>query len=48
MAVHFLKFSLYNFYSVLFQFPYCDGAHKQYNKETGDNTGPLKIKATTA
>ena len=26
-----------------FQFPYCDGAHKQHNKDTGDNVGPIKI-----
>ncbi|KAJ9586653.1 hypothetical protein L9F63_019755 [Diploptera punctata] len=26
------------------KFPYCDGAHGAYNKETGDNVGPLVIK----
>ncbi|KAG9511182.1 Eukaryotic initiation factor 4A-II [Fragariocoptes setiger] len=25
------------------KFPYCDGAHNQHNKETGDNIGPLII-----
>jgi CDGSH-type Zn-finger protein len=25
-------------------FPYCNGAHVQHNKETGDNVGPLIIK----
>jgi CDGSH-type Zn-finger protein len=25
------------------KFPYCDGAHNKYNKETGDNLGPLII-----
>lgn len=24
-------------------FPYCDGAHRDYNQECGDNTGPLTI-----
>eukprot|EP00928_Gymnodinium_smaydae_P091587 TRINITY_DN75314_c0_g1_i1.p2 TRINITY_DN75314_c0_g1~~TRINITY_DN75314_c0_g1_i1.p2 ORF type:complete len:104 (+),score=29.24 TRINITY_DN75314_c0_g1_i1:102-413(+) len=27
-------------------FPYCDGAHNEHNKCTGDNVGPLIIKAT--
>ncbi|VDL61609.1 unnamed protein product [Hymenolepis diminuta] len=27
------------------KFPYCDGAHNIYNKETGDNVGPLIIEA---
>ncbi|VDN98131.1 unnamed protein product [Rodentolepis nana] len=27
------------------KFPYCDGAHNSYNKETGDNIGPLVIEA---
>lgn len=26
-------------------FPYCDGAHNKHNAETGDNVGPLIIKA---
>merc|ERR1712168_1571408 len=26
------------------KFPYCDGSHNAYNKETGDNTGPVVIK----
>ena len=26
------------------KWPNCDGAHKQHNKETGDNIGPLVIK----
>lgn len=26
-------------------FPYCDGSHVKHNKSTGDNTGPLVIKA---
>mmetsp|Transcript_13193 Transcript_13193/g.34374 ORF Transcript_13193/g.34374 Transcript_13193/m.34374 type:complete len:104 (-) Transcript_13193:391-702(-) len=25
-------------------FPMCDGTHAQFNKETGDNTGPLVFK----
>ncbi len=25
-------------------FPWCDGSHNAYNKECGDNTGPLVIK----
>lgn len=25
-------------------FPMCDGSHAAFNKETGDNTGPLVIK----
>ncbi|GIM09182.1 hypothetical protein Vretimale_13078 [Volvox reticuliferus] len=25
------------------KFPYCDGAHLQHNKDTGDNVGPLVI-----
>ncbi|XP_055343227.1 CDGSH iron-sulfur domain-containing protein 2 homolog B-like [Paramacrobiotus metropolitanus] len=25
------------------KFPYCDGAHKQYNRETGDNVGPINV-----
>nr|CDS29709.1 expressed protein [Hymenolepis microstoma] len=27
------------------KFPYCDGAHNAYNKDTGDNIGPLVIEA---
>mmetsp|Transcript_42416 Transcript_42416/g.120911 ORF Transcript_42416/g.120911 Transcript_42416/m.120911 type:complete len:99 (-) Transcript_42416:99-395(-) len=27
-------------------FPYCDGSHAAHNKLTGDNVGPLIIKAT--
>lgn len=26
-------------------FPYCDGSHVKHNESTGDNTGPLVIKA---
>merc|ERR1712146_420515 len=26
------------------KFPLCDGSHTEYNKETGDNTGPLVVK----
>ena len=26
-------------------FPYCDGSHVQHNAETGDNAGPLVVKA---
>jgi CDGSH-type Zn-finger protein len=26
------------------KFPLCDGSHAKFNKETGDNTGPLVIK----
>jgi CDGSH-type Zn-finger protein len=26
-------------------FPFCDGSHVKHNKSTGDNTGPLVIKA---
>mmetsp|Transcript_86552 Transcript_86552/g.242402 ORF Transcript_86552/g.242402 Transcript_86552/m.242402 type:complete len:104 (-) Transcript_86552:91-402(-) len=26
-------------------FPYCDGTHSKYNEESGDNVGPLIIKA---
>lgn len=25
------------------KFPYCDGAHREYNERCGDNTGPLTI-----
>ncbi|XP_067010761.1 CDGSH iron-sulfur domain-containing protein 2 homolog isoform X2 [Anabrus simplex] len=25
------------------KFPYCDGAHGQHNKETGDNVGPICV-----
>ncbi|XP_064388110.1 CDGSH iron-sulfur domain-containing protein 2-like [Halichondria panicea] len=25
------------------KFPYCDGAHKNHNKETGDNVGPAVL-----
>ncbi|CAG2116526.1 unnamed protein product [Medioppia subpectinata] len=25
------------------KFPYCDGAHNDHNKDTGDNVGPLII-----
>ena len=25
------------------KFPYCDGSHNDYNKETGDNLGPLIV-----
>mmetsp|Transcript_112788 Transcript_112788/g.221122 ORF Transcript_112788/g.221122 Transcript_112788/m.221122 type:complete len:101 (-) Transcript_112788:83-385(-) len=28
------------------KFPYCDGAHAEHNKLTGDNVGPLIIKAS--
>jgi len=24
-------------------FPYCDGAHKEHNAQTGDNVGPAVI-----
>ncbi|CAJ0955623.1 unnamed protein product, partial [Mesorhabditis belari] len=27
--------------------PYCDGAHKAHNKETGDNVGQLRILETS-
>ena len=27
------------------KFPYCDGSHVKFNKESGDNTGPLVVKA---
>ncbi|MCX6031708.1 MAG: CDGSH iron-sulfur domain-containing protein [Chloroflexi bacterium] len=26
-------------------FPYCDGAHKKLNAETGDNLGPVVVTA---
>jgi CDGSH-type Zn-finger protein len=26
------------------KFPYCDGAHNDHNKDTGDNIGPLVLK----
>ncbi|KAK2189214.1 hypothetical protein NP493_113g03000 [Ridgeia piscesae] len=26
------------------KFPYCDGAHREHNEETGDNIGPVVIK----
>ena len=26
------------------KFPRCDGSHTKYNKETGDNVGPLVLK----
>lgn len=29
-------------------FPYCDGAHKYYNREFNDNTGPVVIKRKDA
>ncbi|KAF0697907.1 Aste57867_11439 [Aphanomyces stellatus] len=25
------------------KFPYCDGAHNEHNKKTGDNVGPLIV-----
>jgi len=25
------------------KFPYCDGAHKAHNQETGDNLGPVVV-----
>lgn len=25
------------------KFPYCDGAHGKYNRDHGDNTGPIVI-----
>ncbi len=25
-------------------FPYCDGSHEQYNKDTGKNIEPLEVK----
>ena len=25
-------------------FPYCDGSHRAYNKETGDSLGPIALK----
>mmetsp|Transcript_75945 Transcript_75945/g.176160 ORF Transcript_75945/g.176160 Transcript_75945/m.176160 type:complete len:100 (+) Transcript_75945:55-354(+) len=28
-------------------FPYCDGSHAAHNKLTGDNVGPLIIKASS-
>ena len=30
------------------EFPYCDGAHKKHNAETGDNVGPAVITAVPA
>ena len=36
------------FSTILFQFPYCDGAHNKHNKETGDNVGPVNIKGKPA
>ena len=27
------------------RFPYCDGSHNEHNKITGDNAGPVVIKA---
>ncbi len=27
------------------QFPFCDGAHNEHNKATGDNLGPLVVAA---
>lgn len=26
-------------------FPYCDGSHSKHNQETGDNVGPIGVKA---
>ena len=26
------------------KYPFCDGAHKKHNQETGDNIGPIVIK----
>jgi len=26
------------------KFPYCDGAHRKYNEQCGDNIGPLTIR----
>ncbi len=26
------------------RFPYCDGAHRKHNEETGDHVGPVVIK----
>ena len=31
-------------YIYLLQWPYCDGAHGEHNKLTGDNLGPVVIK----
>lgn len=25
------------------KFPYCDGAHRKYNKENNDNLGPVVV-----
>ncbi|HEY81315.1 MAG TPA: CDGSH iron-sulfur domain-containing protein [Anaerolineae bacterium] len=30
------------------KFPYCDGAHRKVNAETGDHVGPVVVKAVTA
>ncbi len=30
------------------KFPYCDGAHRKLNAETGDNVGPVIVTATAA
>lgn len=30
------------------RFPYCDGAHKQINAETGDVLGPVVVTAVAA
>lgn len=29
------------------KFPYCDGSHREYNAETGDNLGPMVIVTPT-
>ena len=26
------------------KFPFCDGAHNQHNRRTGDNIGPIVVK----
>ena len=26
------------------KFPYCDGSHREYNSQTGDNLGPIILK----
>jgi hypothetical protein len=43
-----ISFSLGKFVSLTFrsveQFPKCNGAHVAFNKESGDNVGPLLIK----
>ena len=39
------RWTHYQLYFFFLQFPLCDGSHNEHNKMTGDNVGPLIIKA---